>query len=62
MRIARNDVNEYIDFVKAKYPEAQIDFWFEHGELLFYKNPQADVMKPCCCIKRDGKFEIIEEF
>ena len=64
MTIKRTDINEYTDYVKSIYPEMVVDYWFQHGELIFYKTQydfdhMKDVMS---CYKKDGKFVIVDEF
>ena len=54
---------DYIDYVKSIYPEMIEDYWFPNGELHFYKNDRhANTIEPYACIKRDGKFIILEDF
>ena len=53
----------FIDHVKSIYPEMIEDYWFENGELHFYKNERhSDTMEPYSCIEKNGKFHILTEF
>ena len=54
---------EFVDFIKSIYPNFIEDYWFSNGELHFYKDAKhAETSDPYACIKRNGKFEILDEF
>lgn len=55
--------NEFVEYVKSIYPNMVEDFWFDYGELHFYKNEHhAETGEPYACVKRNGKFVILTEF
>ena len=60
----RRNKQEFIDYVKSIYPNMIEDYWFDYvGEYHFYKNEKhAETSEPYACIKRNGKFEILDEF
>ena len=63
MTIKRTKLEEYMAFVKKKYPDFVIDYWFEHGELLFWKRPEdVNTREPSSCYKKNGKLVIEDEF
>lgn len=54
---------EFIDYVKSIYPNMIVDYWFEWGELHFYKSEYHSLHGECyACIKRGGKFIILTDF
>lgn len=61
---AKPNVNFFWEHVKATYPDARFDFWFNTGELHFYKDGKHETSdkEPWACIWRNGKYEILEEF
>ena len=59
----KKTVNDYWHHVKGIYPNAVFDYWFEHGELIFYKNQYMEIHgNPLACVIRNGKYVIVEEF
>lgn len=54
---------EFIDHIKAIYPNMIEDFWYPNGELHFYISEMHEETGECwACIKRNGRFEILKEF
>lgn len=63
--VKREDIGEYTDYVKSIYPDMIEDFWFAHGELLFFvskAHAENDPQHPFACYKKNGKFVIVEDF
>lgn len=55
--------DDFITYVKSIYPNMIEDYWFQHGELHFYRNPaHAKTAEPWACIYTNGRFKIITEF
>ena len=60
MKTMRADIIEYWNFVKSKYPNAVLDYWFGTGELIFYKTPERE--NPSTCYKKNGVMVIEDDF
>jgi len=54
------NVNEAWKYVRSVFPEAVFDYWYSHGELIFYRTPTAET--PSACYMKDGKLTIEHDF
>ncbi len=55
--------DDFTAYVKSIYPNMIEDYWFQYGELHFYRNSyHAKTAEPWACIYTNGQFEILTDF